>query len=232
MMFSPDQIKAAIEALTKGDGKAALEILEALLVAAATGGESGSTPPPPADAGATAGNADPPVPADDKNAPPAAEMSALSRGVLAVLGMTNPGAALEKVRALKAEADKLETDRVALEKSERRSLVAELVKLGVEFPATAWEDTSAEGDARVPCARLSAEPLADMRKRVGLIRTTRKPADAGGHTPPAGSGTTDPTKLGEADLSKEELAKANEIKDPKARERFVSLRLSRRAPKA
>lgn len=229
MMFSPDEVKAAIEALAGGDGKSALEILEKLLVAAASGG-AGTEPPPAADAGATSSNAEvpPPAPGEEK---PAEEMAALARGIAELFAGKTPGEALEAVRALKTSADTVNADRAVLEDSERRGLVAELVTLGVEYPATAWEDTNAEGAARKPVERLARETLSDMRKRVSLIKTTRaaRGENAGGHAPPpAPTGA----ELNESKLSAEELSKANEITDPAKRKKFVELRLSRQTKRA
>jgi hypothetical protein len=233
MKLSKQQVTDAIESLGTGDGKKALEILEALLVSELTG-EAAGEPPPPAEAGATASNAEVPPPAPGDK--PAEEMAALSRGVVAMFAGKTAGEALELVRSLKADSDRLAADRAALEDSERRGLVAELVTLGIDTPATAWEDVEAKGDARKPCARLAAEPLADLRKRVSLIKTSRgarMTPVAGGHAPPApATAGGEPGKLTEADLSPEELSKANEITDPKKRARFVELRLSRRAPRA
>lgn len=59
----------------------------------------------------------------------------------------------------------------AFEMADRRALVGELVKLGVEIPATAWEDEAGQ----VPCARLQSEDLASMRKRVELLSAVRSP---------------------------------------------------------
>lgn len=228
MNFTPEQIKAALEALTSGDGKAAIEILEQLLVAAASGGSA--EPPPPADAGATSSNAEPP-PADDPNKP-AAEMAAMARAVCELLGKATAGEALEAVRAMKTTADKVESDRGLLEASERRGLVAELVKLGVEFPATAWQDPEKTGADLLPVERLAAEPLADIRKRVSLIKTSRAARSPAGATPPSSDGKTEPGQLTESDLTADELSRANAITDPEKRKRFVELRLSRRARKA
>jgi len=53
------------------------------------------------------------------------------------------------------------------------------VKLGVELPATAWSDTA----GTVPCDRLAAEPIADLRSRVEKLTAGLKPG--GAHRPPA-----------------------------------------------
>jgi hypothetical protein len=54
-------------------------------------------------------------------------------------------------------------------------LIAELVKLGVETPATAWEGDPSE---RKPVARLSVETLADMRTRVATLKASKGVAPA------------------------------------------------------
>jgi len=74
----------------------------------------------------------------------------MSAAASCIVALTGRGSLAESVSAIEAwreshlalEADraKLEADRAKLEGVERRSLVAELVKLGVEIPATAWFD--------------------------------------------------------------------------------------------
>lgn len=216
MMFTPEQVKAAIDALAGGDGAAALEILQALLTAAASGGEAGAEGAPPAAAGATAGNAD---------VPP--EMQALARGVIELFG-GDAGSALVAVKALKSDADKRANDSKVLEGAERRTLVGALVELGVESPGTAWEDPDAGDTKVVPVERLAKEDLAGLRKRVAIMRSVRGKAGGKGtpaerHTPPAG---------GEADesaLTDVENKHAADITDPEARKRYVARRLARRS---
>lgn len=180
MMFSADQVKAAIDALAGGDGAAALEILQALLTAAASGEDPTKTPdkgapPAAAGAGAQSGNAE--------TAPP--EMAALARGVIALFG-GDAGSALVAVTALKAESDARTKDAAVLESAERRTLTAELVKLGVEVPGTAWIDPDQTGDALAPAEHIAKMPIATLRKRVSLIKSTRTAGTAPGHRPPAG----------------------------------------------
>lgn len=193
MKFTPEQVKAAMEALAGGDGAAALEILESLLTDAASGGTADAGAPPAA-SGATGGNAEEPPP----------EMAALARGVLALYPGLAPGAALTAIETLKAGADKRAADAVLLEGSERRSLVGELVKLEVEFPATAWVDPEKTGVELVPVERLAKEDLAALRKRVSLIRSTRGVLPRRAHNAPAGEdggNAPAPKKLSRAELA-------------------------------
>jgi hypothetical protein len=217
--MTPDEAKAAIEALKNGDGAAALAFIEAWLAAEVTDdpGDAGAAGAPPAAAGATAGNAD---------APP--EMQALARGVLELFG-ADAGAALTAVRAMKADADKRASDAALLEGAERRGLIADLVKLGVEVPATAWVDPEKTGAELAPVERLAKEDLPGLRRRVSLIKSTRakQGASAPGArvTPPAGAEGAG----GEAELTDVEREHAAQIKDPEARKRYVARRLARRS---
>ena len=77
--------------------------------------------------------------------------------------------------ALEADRARLAKERATLEAGERRSLVASLVRLGVELPATAWEDDRAQR----PVPRLASEPIAELRARVAkhtAARTGTAPA--------------------------------------------------------
>lgn len=191
MTFTAEQVQAAIEALAGGDGAAALEILKALLTDAASGGAGSGAPP--AAAGATGGNADEPPP----------EMAALARGVLALFSGLDAASALKAVEALKAGSDKAAADVALLEGVERRALVGELVKLGVDTPATAWTNPDATGAELVPVERLAKEELVALRKRVSIIKSTRGNTPRAAHTPPAGA---DPNAPAPRKLSRAELA--------------------------
>lgn len=117
--------------------------------------------------------------------------------------------------AERAELEKLRAEQTAREGAERRSLVTELVALGAETPATAWNKDA-------PVARLAAEPLADLRSRVAVLRSVPRPTSAGHTAPPAGG------SLGEDALEDFERKDAAKIKDPEARARFVASRLARK----
>jgi hypothetical protein len=206
--MTKEEIKAAIAALAEGNGEAALKILESLMMSMGEGDAAADPAAPPAAAGATGGNAEEPPP----------EMAALARGVLALFSGLDAASALKAIEALKAGSDKAAADAAVLESVERRALVGELVKLGVEVPATAWVDPDKTGAELAPVERLAKEELPALRKRVSIIKTTRGALKKDGHTPP-------PAADG---LSDAERAMAEKITDPVKRARFIELRASRR----
>lgn len=123
----------------------------------------------------------------------------------------------ERSSKLDAEEARAKADRERLDASERQALVARLVQLGVELPATAWaktlEDDGTPVKALTPCARLSSEPLADLRARVTTLAAARGQAlnvtASSAPKPPAShgeGGKTFNTKLGPVTLSARELA--------------------------
>lgn len=162
--MGPDQVKAAIEALKKGDGNGALQILEDCLVAmccddpAAAGGsgemEMGGTPPPPPSAEA------PDEPAEDP----------LKKKLCVLAGRPTLSEALDVFTQKLARLSQLDADATRLENAQRVELVAELVKLGAELPSTAWEGDPSK---RTPVKRLSAESLDELKARVAKIREAR-----------------------------------------------------------
>jgi phage I-like protein len=202
------QMKDAVDIVEKGDAKAALELVKGLIVAAAGGepepdlGEStepaevAAGEPAEGEAAASAGPAAAPEsPKKDESA------MAAARVACALTGKADPGEAMAELSRRSAVAVDLETreaklaaDRATLEAGERRSLVAQLVKLGVEIPATAWGDDK----GTVPCARLAAEPLGELRARVAKLAAA--PRDTARVTQLA----PDPGSAG--DLSPRELA--------------------------
>ena len=165
--MDPDKLKAAIEALKAQDGDAALKILEEMLIGAPT-----EDPAPEAGAEALGEGAEP-KPEDP------ATLAAVSSLLMTLTGASTPGAAVEVFRGLKTRVDSLDADRAVIELSERRGLIADLVKLGAEVPATAWE-----GDAKdqKPAAHLSG-PIVSLRERVAKVKAAR--GLSGGHKPPA-----------------------------------------------
>jgi hypothetical protein len=163
--MDPDQVKAAIDALKNGDAQAALAILEALIVAAAGGG--GNSMPP---------GAEDPLAADAE--PPPAKLEAL-KALRLLTGRAGLGEAVEELKLWKSDREKEASNAAALELSSRQELIGELVKLGYEDPATAWE-----GDAkdRKPAKHLAVLSLSDLRTRVASFRGRPRVAGA---TPPA-----------------------------------------------
>jgi phage I-like protein len=145
----PEKVKAALEALKNGDGAAALAMLEELIASAAA-------PPPPDDAL----NADVPSPDDSVEEPPAAQAAIAASVNAAVASLT------AQIATLSSQVNALSSDRKTRELEERRGLIGQLIKLGVETPALAWQ-----GDAtkRVPVARLSAESIESLRGRVAAF---------------------------------------------------------------
>jgi hypothetical protein len=163
-----EQIKALIEAIKNKDGDAALAIAEAMLVSAA----SGEAAP------AASGGEGDPLAASAEPTPPTPEEKALEATLTLLTGADGPAernAFLTKlVEERKAHAERVAT----LELSSRFELVAELVKLGVEFPSTAFEGDPAD---RKLVARLSSESIADLRARVAVVKKAKGAAP----TPPA-----------------------------------------------
>lgn len=220
--MTPEMIKKALEAIAAGDKDAALEILTGIVAEAAGGtateGEGGETPPPPET------NADDPAAPEgeqEEEEEQAAVMAATS-SLIRLTGKPTIGAAVEEVKTWRAshlkleqETERLAKEREALESSERRDLVAQLVKLGFEVPATAWANPTAK--TLVPCKRLLAEPLAELRDRVAKLSAARggkaPPAmrpPSGGHSPD-GSTTEDVAQTIDVDGTSVELS-ARELK--------------------
>jgi hypothetical protein len=175
-MLDPETVKKALEAIKNGDSDAALALLEGMVAEAAGGGEEPPAEEPPAEMAD-----EPPVeeeladdPEEEDEDKPAA-MAAATR-LCRMTGKATFGAAVDEVEvwrqshlALETERTKLAKERAALESSERRKLVGDLVKLGVELPATAWKDSKGS----VPCKRLQDEPIAELRNRVAVLSKAR-----------------------------------------------------------
>lgn len=153
-VMDPEQVQAAVEALKTGDAAKALEILEAMIVAAASGGVAPAEPPAEMTDAPVEESADAPV------------VAALTRE----LGVSSLSEALVALSTLKARIQKIDDETAALESAKRVALVGELVKLGAETPATAW---SGEPEKKVPVARLVSEPIADLTARVVQLRAAK-----------------------------------------------------------
>jgi hypothetical protein len=164
--MNPEIVQKLIEAIKGQDDAAALAICEEILAALAGGAPpADATPPDPTAAASDAAPADAPA------------MAALGREVVRMSKAANAGEAATLIKNVFEAAAKVEGDRVALEQSERRGLVADLVKIGSETPDTAWKRDEAgeigEGDKRVPVKRLAEEPIAELRSRVVALKKSR-----------------------------------------------------------
>jgi len=205
--MDPKLIAEALDALTAGDAEKCAEILKAVIASAAGA---------PADAGAgdgsgasTEATAEPPDPDPEKD-----DAEAMARALSSLLKVQSAAEVVAAVKALSADVAALKLSRDADEHNERVQLVGELVKLGAELPATAWADA----DKRVPVDVLRTMPMPALRARVEAFRKAPRALAA---TPPAQGAT------GIAALSDEDRARAEQIKDPAARERFIVARLAR-----
>ncbi len=207
--MSPEILKKALAVSKEQDGAAALALIEEMIVEYASGEPAAEAPADP-----TAAASDPPAPTEEEKA-----MTALSRTACDLVGAKSAGEAATRLKAIVDAHAEIEARARTLETSERRTLVADLVKIGAETPATAWENVDAEGDARAPKKRLADEPIAELRSRVEALRAAN-PRAARNVPPVVKDG--DESKLGDYDR-----AKAAEIKDPEKRARFVSLRLAK-----
>lgn len=140
--MDPKLLQQIIEAIKAGDGDAALKLLEQLLAGGGEGGSEGASDP-------SAGGGD-----------PAAAQSAMA----AVRELS------AQVKDMRDREAKIEQERAAADSVERKRLIARLVKMGVETPATAWEG---EPEKQTPCKRLTGEPVSEMRARVEALAKTR-----------------------------------------------------------
>jgi phage I-like protein len=176
--MSPELLKKVLAAIEAGEDKSGLL---AEIVAAAAGGAPEADP----GADALADTAETP-PEEDK---PAAELAALTARLTKLEAERD-----ERTKKLSARVEELEAERAAGEHAERVELVAELVKLGRETPATAWEG---EPEKRQPAKRFVSEPVAELRARVELYRQTPIAGNAAPAAAPAPAAIT---------LSKEQKA--------------------------
>ncbi len=120
-------------------------------------------------------------------------MSAALKALCTLTGRKSAGEAVATVTSWGNRISTLEQREAAIELDSRRELIAELVKLNFETPATAWA-----GDAkdRKPVKRLNDEPIEELRTRVAQLRKLR-PATI---EPPTKTGG-DVTKLSDRERS-------------------------------
>lgn len=211
--MDPKLVSAAIDAIEAGDTAKALDLLKQLVVAAA-GGEAADqaedqTPGDPM----AAAELPPPAPSSGEPKPKGDMPMMPGKQSLEVEAL----AAIRGLRAvqssLQAELSSLTAEKSARDLTERKGLVAELVALGAETPATAW----ANADKGELAPRLLSEDLAGLRDRVGALRAAAPMR--GPVRPPA----TVP-----AQLSAYEASLTAGMNDQQ-KARFAELRASRRA---
>lgn len=212
-IVDPEQIKAAIDALTDGTIAKALgldaaatpqDILDAVTATVAALGPAAGAPDSVAD------NAVP-------ESPDAPVANQLKRDLKCA---TLAEAFAEIARLQKVDAG-LVAERAALEGAQRVELVASLVKLNGETPATAWADP----DQRIPCDRLAKESIDSLRTRVVALRAL--PARVA-VTPP--TVVTNVTGVEATITLTADEEKAAAKMTPEQRARFVALRAAHRAP--
>jgi hypothetical protein len=207
-MIDAATIKAALDAIAGGDPEAISTALTAVLAALVTGDSE-----PPADPAADALTEGADVPPDPK------EVAATTSALRKLTGCASAGEAIAFLTTLKAQVDSLAADRDALDMSSRRELVGELVKLGVELPATAWApeelDAAGKPKPRTPAKRFLSEPLEELRNRVVMLRGA-KGGTAPKHTAPETGASTET-------LSADQKVIADKITDPKKKARFLEM---------
>jgi hypothetical protein len=222
-------IKEALDAIAEGDDAKATEILKHLIASAAAdesaeGDEDGSegdggegVAPPKSEKEAVidpkvvANKEDPKEHEEDEDEEyekNKASYKAMRAMFLRTTSSASFAEALNVVESWKAshaslatERAALEADRAKLEASDRRQLCVELVKLGAEFPATIWVDTTAKAKKLKP--RWLSMPIAELRSHVEEQRAARgaKADKAAGVQPPAGT-VTDGAATIDAEVAK------------------------------
>lgn len=202
MTIPPDKAKAILDALDAGDTEAA----KALFLEAALTGEgepaepadpAEGTPPTAAGEPAETSPADPLAPAASAADAPATAM------LLRVTGARSLADAEPILRSAITAARTADADRTAVTMTARRGLIAELIQLGAETPATAWDGNAAD---LKPVARLTTESLESMRTRVASLKA--RGGTSSGHTPPptgGGEGRTFNTSRGAITLTASEI---------------------------
>lgn len=185
--LDPAMAKKLLDAVKNADGEAALAVCESLLVGALGASEA----PPPAEM------TDPASQSAETSGEPAAEDEEMAKLTRRFTGRTSAKEAERELVRMRAELDAAKNREAMLDASARRDLVADLVKLERELPATAWEnpdEAAADPSKARPAKHLRDEPIESLRTRVDAYRAaapaTRNAAppqgDAGGDDTPAG----------------------------------------------
>ncbi len=176
-----DLASKAMAAIKDQDGDTALTLLEqliTLLMGGAPADDSASSTPDAATA--EGGDAQPSAPAT------AANSAGLSAALAKLMGVKTEAEAVELFAHMRENVDTLRASANASDLAARRGMIAKLVQLGVETPATAWEGVPAK---QVPCKRLMVESLDEMGARVAAF--SRMPQRTEGVLPPVGGGAGD-----------------------------------------
>ncbi len=205
--MTAEQLAQLAEILGMGADAMVEDVLAAVAAVVKKGAEAAAAPQP---------EVAPPeeMAAEGEPKPEEEEEKAVAASLVRLSGRKTVLEALSEVEAWKAShlelvdaKAKLAAEKLALETSERRKLVGELVKLGAEIPATAWSDDKGS----VPCERLASEPLEGLRARVAKLTAARKGSSAAPRPPVAtsstGEGVAKTFKVGNAmvELSEREL---------------------------
>jgi phage I-like protein len=181
--MTAETVKKLLDAIEAGDLEALKAMAKDLLAEAASGETLESADSDDATGEeALSGTADDPPPEEKK------ALSAAFAELRSLTGKSSVGELVAEVRRWHSEVAAAKERQEALDLSSRQELVSQLVKLGYETPATAWD-----GDAKLrkPAKRLLDEPLAELRSRVTKLSETPRPS--GGHKPPAGKGPAELT---------------------------------------
>lgn len=152
--MDPAKIKAALDAIEKGDEAAALALLKELIASAAGGGEAAAAE------GEALAETPEPKPEDDAEKALAALTKRVEARDAAFAALT------KRIEAQDAAA-------AVIELGARRELVADLVKLSVEFPSTAWQQDAKGEPTDTPVKRLLSEPIEELRTRVTALKKLR-----------------------------------------------------------
>lgn len=202
---------AALASLDAGDSVAAQSALRAAMAEPdeeAPKSEEGEPPAEPEDEEYTRARDGVIALAGEGVADLASALRVLSKRAQALTGAADVAGAAAFVSEVLRERSEREA-------AEIRSLVTNLVELGAETPATAFS-------AGTPVPRLLSEGLPALRARVTALRAAR-PA-LGDVRPPAVAETEG--------LSEVERARAEKIKDPEQRARFIAVRRARAEQRA
>lgn len=179
--MNAETVRKLLDAIEAGDLEALKAMAKDLIAEAASGEPVGTGDSGDGDGDATGDDAALSGTADDDPTKTDEEKKALSAAVAELRSLTGKssfGEMLATVRRWHSDIEAAQKRQAALDYSSRQDLVAQLVKLGYETPATAWDGDAKE---RKPQARLLSEPLSDLRSRVQKLSETPRGA---GHKPP------------------------------------------------